>query len=416
MNIEQNASIKSKENFDSELYRLEEDFAALKPELEITLKDVEEDVEGYLVVWNTEISKGGPLELDGKGCGKGGTRICPSVTLEEIRMLARSAALKNAAAGLPMGGAKTGLKADPLEEGFERKYRRFAQLCAPYLRENGGIWGGFGFDIGANPIHPHWICEELNSTTCFTGKPVDMGGTDYDNEGIAGLGVAVAAKVIMEHHKSSPKNSRFALQGCGAMGAAVLRYFSEYQGELAYLGDPKYGGTWYFESGISNELKGLLIEQNVDQASQLMVKEGVKISSDTQDVLYQDVDVLFPCAVQYVITKENAHKIQARFISEGANNPTTEEGYLELSNMGIHFVPDFIANPGGVIAAFVELTSKVTVEENAKTGAKVVEAKETTINRITSNVKELLRLTEDYKVHSHKAGLYLSLQKILGAR
>ena len=400
-------------DFHTNLETLEQQFANMEPELAVTVKDEDMGVEGYIVVWNTKISEGGPLELNGKGCGKGGTRITPEVTLDEIKMLARSAALKNAAAGLAMGGAKTGLKADPKAEGFEQKYRRFAQLCAPYLRENGGIWGGFGFDIGADPIHPHWICDELNSTTCFTGKPVDMGGTDYDKEGIAGLGVAVAAKALMEHHGKTSDGATFAVQGLGAMGAAVLRYFSEYGGKLTALSDLKYHGTWRFENGISQELCAALVAQDVDKANALIAKEGQQVSEDAQDVLYQDVDVLFPCAVQYVITKDNADKIKARFISEGANNPTTEEGYLALVERGIQFIPDFIANPGGVIAAFVELTSDVTPEENAKTRAKVLEAKETTIKRIQENVAELISIIDDHNVAPQKAGLYLSLQKIL---
>lgn len=400
-------------DFHTNLETLEQQFADMEPELAVTVKDEDMGVEGYIVVWNTKISEGGPLELNGKGCGKGGTRITPDVTLDEIKMLARSAALKNAAAGLAMGGAKTGLKADPKAEDFEQKYRRFAQLCAPYLRENGGIWGGFGFDIGADPIHPHWICDELNSTTCFTGKPVDMGGTDYDKEGIAGLGVAVAAKALMEHRGEAAESATFAIQGLGAMGAAVLRYFSEYGGKLTALSDPKYHGTWTFDDGISQELCEALVTQDVDTANTLIVKEGQQVSEDAQDVLYQEVDVLFPCAVQYVITKDNVDKIKARFISEGANNPTTEEGYLALVERGIYFIPDFIANPGGVIAAFVELTSDVTPEENAKTRAKVLEAKETTIKRIQENVAELISIIDDHNVAPQKAGLYLSLQKIL---
>ena len=64
---------------------------------------------------------------------------------------------------------------------------------APALRHNGGPWGGFGFDLGAQPVHAQWACDELGRTDIFTGKPIEMGGTDYDKEGIAGLGVAVAA-------------------------------------------------------------------------------------------------------------------------------------------------------------------------------------------------------------------------------
>ena len=164
-------------------------FARMQPEKEVIVRDPEMDVEGYVVIWNTGISKDGPLGR----CGKGGTRITKDLSLEDVRRLSRAMAEKNAAAGLPLGGAKSGLKADPNAPDYEAKFKRFAELCRPLLHEHGGIFGGFGYDIGGKPpYNALWACEVLGSTRSFTGKPVDMGGTDYDKEGIAGLGVAVA--------------------------------------------------------------------------------------------------------------------------------------------------------------------------------------------------------------------------------
>src|SRR5215471_4588977 len=96
-------------SFRADLDALRKHFDSMQPELEVTVRDPALGVEGYVVVWNTSISAGGPLP----GCGKGGTRITPKVSLDEIRMLARTMALKYAAAGLPLGGAKSGLKLDP---------------------------------------------------------------------------------------------------------------------------------------------------------------------------------------------------------------------------------------------------------------------------------------------------------------
>ena len=90
------------QRFYAELSRLTDFFEAMQAELELTVRDPSLGVEGYVVVWNTGISVGGPLERSGKG----GTRITPTVTLDEVKMLARTMALKNAAAGLPLGGAK----------------------------------------------------------------------------------------------------------------------------------------------------------------------------------------------------------------------------------------------------------------------------------------------------------------------
>jgi glutamate dehydrogenase (NAD(P)+) len=386
--------------FHAELQALKDYFEAMRPELEVTVRDPSMGVEGYVVVWNTGISAGGPLE----NCGKGGTRITPNVTLDEVKMLARTMALKNAAAGLPLGGAKSGLKLDPSAPGFEQQYRRFVRLCAPLLHENGGPFGGFGFDIGARPEHALWACDELKSTRSFTGKPLDMGGTDYDREGIAGLGVAVAGSTMMEVKGASPATATFAVQGLGALGAAVLRYFRETGARLAALGDPKYGGTWLFDRPISRELLQALVRQDTEKASSLLPKEGKQASADSAESLYRPVDILFPCAVQNVITAENVDRIRARFVCEGANGPVTEGARTNLHRRGIPLVPDFIANSGGVIAAFVELTS-----QHAN---KAEEAKILTKEKIATNVRRLFEIAERHDAEPQEAGLYIALAKI----
>lgn len=390
----------SREEFYSELNALKERFASMQPELETTVRDPDMGVEGYVVVWNTAISVGGPMAR----AGKGGTRITPNLSLDEVKMLARTMALKNAAAGLPLGGSKSGMKADPNAEGFEKKYRRFVQLCKPFLHENGGPFGGFGFDIGGKPEHALWACDELKSTRCFTGKPLHMGGTDYDREGIAGLGVAVAAKALLDYKSMSAGKATYAVQGMGAMGAAVFRYFSETGAQLKAFGDPKYGGTWVFDAPLSASLSGALIKQDVEKAQALIAKEGRKISETAQETLVQDVDVLFPCAVQNVITHENVGTIKARAVVEGANGPVTEDARTKLFERGITVIPDFIANPGGIIAAYVELTSPLR--------DKAEEAKKLTRQKIPANVHAMMKMADQYGVEPPHAGLYMALKAI----
>ncbi len=387
--------------FYSQLASLKARFADMKPEFETTVRDPELGVEGYVVVWNTQISVGGPMERSGKG----GTRVTTSVTMDEVKMLARTMALKNAAAGLPLGGSKSGLRADTSAPDFEKKYRRFVKLCAPFLRENGGPFGGFGFDLGAQPQQAIWACDELKSTSCFTGKPLSMGGTDYDREGIAGLGVAVAGQTMMDVRGVRPQT--FAVQGMGNMGAAVLRYFSETGARLSAMADPKYGGTWVFAKPLSADLLTALVKQDVATVSRMLPQEGQKISDDSEEVLYQETDILFPCAVQNVLTETNSVKVRAKFVCEGANGPCTEEAREKFHERGISLVPDFIANSGGVIAAFVELTSK--------SDKKADEAKAMTREKIASNVREMYALADRYGSAPQDAGMYIALSKILNS-
>lgn len=393
----------NRDEFISVYNDLQHRFAAMQPELEVTVRDTAHDVEGYVVVWNTGISRGGPLD----GCGKGGTRIMPNLKLDDIKRLARAMAEKNAAAGLPLGGAKSGMRGDPSDPAYETKFRQFVKAVknSNILSEQGGIFGGFGYDIGCKPpLNAIWACEELGSRKSFTGKPLDMGGTDYDREGVAGLGVATAAKAMLEHYKHPVAGASFTVQGLGAMGAAVLRYFSGYGGQVKALADPKYGGTWTFEKNISGILLDALIKQNTDIAKGLLEKEGVFLSENVQDVLTVIADVAFPCAIEDVITKDNVGQIGAKFLCEGANNPTTAEAHAMLHKRGIKAVPDIIANPGGIIAAFVEMT----MDNDNKAQA----AKDMTIERVTANTRDMLALCDRFDIPADMAGDFMAWSRI----
>jgi glutamate dehydrogenase (NAD(P)+) len=130
------------------------------------------------------------------------------------------------------------------------------------------------------------------------------------------------------------------------------------------------------------------------------------VSERAEDVLNQPVDILFPCAVQDVVTGANVDRIRARYLCEGANGPVTEEARANLHSRQIALVPDFIANPGGVIAAFVELTSDSTNKaEEAKTLAR---------EKIAANVRELFGIVERYGASPQDAAMYMALAKIRG--
>lgn len=391
----------------AELTRYESAFAVAKPELEMTVRDPELDIEGYVVVWNSKPGLRGPLGP----MGKGGTRITPSVTLGEVAMLSQRMAMKNAAAGLPMGGAKSGLRADPDAPGFEAQYRRFAQLVAPMLRERGGIFGGFGFDIGARPIHPHWICDELRSTRCFTGKPVELGGTDYDREGIAGLGVAVAAREAVRLSGGTLGDIRCAIQGMGAMGAAVFRYLRSFGARIVAVSDPRLGGTFLLRETLPESLVEALSTGDFVNARSLLTA-GAFSALPLDDVLFLEVDLIAPCALQDVLDGVQADRVQARYVVEGANRPLSREAQVSLGKRGVMVVPDFLANPGGIIAAYVELASTVTPEENVRTRAKVNEAKRVTEERIGANLASVFRLAHDDGLDLVDAGKLLAFRSM----
>ncbi len=398
----------SEAQFKQELEELERSFNNLAPELEITVRDPRLGVEGFVVVWNTPRENTGSLAP----FGKGGTRITPATSLDEIKMLARIMALKNAAAGLPIGGAKSGLCDNPRSEGFETRLRRYAQLVSPLLVERGGIWGGFGFDIGVKPQHAEWVCDELNSYRCFTGKSIELGGTDYDREGIAGYGVSEAAVCGLESKGVSAHGATFAVQGAGAMGAAIVRFFSEAGGVLKSIADPSLGGCWIFSEGASKELCSAIASHDVERARALAQDEGEQLALEA--VLAQDVDVLFPAAVQDVITMDTVSSVRARMVVEGANSPCKPPTRSILHERGVLVLPDFIVNSGGIIAAFVEMTSEVSNEENLKNKAKVVEAKAMTRNKVRENVTQVLQLSHSFGLEPSLVARFFALRRIFG--
>ena len=393
--------------FETELAEFNRRFAAAKPELSLSITDPEYGLEGYICVWNSQPGARGPLGP----CGKGGTRITPSLTLGEVEMLAQRMALKNAASGLPLGGAKSGLRADPDSPGFEKVYRRFALLVSPYLKENGGIFGGFGFDIGARPAHPSWICDELKSTRSFTGKPLEMGGTDYDREGIAGFGVAVAARTALEAVGIPVEGASCAIQGLGAMGAAVTRYMRSFGARIKAIADPRVGGTILLPELLPDDLVQAFVDQDVAKIK-LWLAEKKLTTLPLNSIHAQEVSVFLPCARQDVIDLKNCAEIKAKLVVEGANNPCSKEAQLALHRRGVIVIPDFIANPGGIIAAFVELTSKVSAEENVKSRLKVKEALALTEEKISRNVESMLKISADTGASAVDAGLLLAFRNM----
>ncbi len=407
--------ISTAEEFHLEFQRLKQRFMQMEPELEVIVRDPQYDVEGFVVVWNTEICRGGPFDKNGNGIGKGGTRILPDLKLSDIRRLARAMAEKNAAAGLPLGGAKSGLVADCNAADYEEKCRRFYNRVQKtgILAENGGMFGGFGYDVGCKPpLNAKWACEELGTYNSFTGKAIEDGGTDYDRQGIAGLGVATSAQNLINFYKREITRTRFAVQGLGAMGGAVAHYFTEYGANLCTISDPKYNGTWVLENGASQALINAMFKQKQESVIALLQTEGTHVSNAPQDALYADVDIIFPCALEDTLTKDNAHKVRAPFICEGANNPTTDDAHRIFFESGKIVIPDIIANPGGIIAAYIELSLDIPFEENAKNPKKIDAAKNETIKRISANTVELLTMYETLKVRPDFIGDYMAYRNI----
>ena len=389
----------TKEEFFTRLHQYTLDFGRMQPAVEYTTRDRALGVEGYVVVWNVSAES---------GMAKGGCRVTPTVSIDEVRMLARTMALKNAAAGLPLGGAKSGIRGNPNAPGFKQQYQAIARAFMPLFPENGGPFGGLGFDLGARPEFIDWFIEATGMPQRFTGKPASLGGTDYDVYGIAGLGVAVSARSGLEEAGGTAQGATFAVQGLGAMGAGVVRYFGgEYGGKLCTVSDKLLGGSYRLNADISDELRAEIVDSigrmDREQTTKLVKQNGEHIGTPGA-VLYESVDVLFPCAVHDVIHPGNDGDVAASMVAEGANGPCKAVSRDALQERGVVVLPDFLVNAGGIIAAHVEMTSDAD--------DKPQEAMNQTVSTIDRNVRRTVALARGLEVSPYQAASYLALVNI----
>jgi glutamate dehydrogenase/leucine dehydrogenase len=270
----------------------------------------------------------------------GGVRMAPDVTIEEVMRLARAMTLKNAAAGLPFGGGKAGICADPAIDRAvkERLVRCFARAIASLTDYIPGP------DLGTDEACMGWIHDEIGRAV---GLPRVLGGIPLDQLGATGLGLAAAAEAVQEAGYLRLEGARVAVQGFGAVGGNAARFLADRGAVLVAASD---------SAGAVTDPEGLevaaLAACKAEGASLAAFEGGSPIPRD--DLLGVDCDLLIPAARPDVLDAATAELVRAAVVLEGANIPATAEAELLLHKCGVLVVPDIIANAGGVICASVE--------------------------------------------------------------
>lgn len=286
-----------------------------------------------------------------KGPTKGGVRYHPEVTEEEIVALAAWMTWKCALLDLPYGGAKGGVICDPtkLSEGErERMTRRYTSEIMPIL--------GPHIDIPAPDVYTTsktmaWIMDTFSmmkgytEPSIVTGKPEILGGSKGRKEA-TGKGVAIITREYFKAMKKSLKGARVAIQGFGNVGGHAALFLSQMGAKIVAVSD--VSGALVNPDGL--DVPGLL--DCVQKHACVIKHPGKQI--DREQVLYQDVDILIPAALENQIHRKNAHKIKANVIVEGANGPTTPEADDILEGRKIPLIPDILANAGGVVVSHLE--------------------------------------------------------------
>jgi glutamate dehydrogenase (NAD(P)+) len=318
----------------------------------------------------------------------GGVRMAPDVTLNEVRRLARAMTYKNVMAGLPHGGGKSGILADPKIVNKEQVIRTFARGIKNLLEYIPGP------DMGTDEACMAYVYDE---TSRAVGLPRELGGIPLDEIGATGYGVAECTDVAKDYIDLDLNGARLIIEGFGNVGKPAARFLAEKGVILIGASDSK--GTIYNSKGLDIEE---LINVKESTGSVINYKNGEALK--TTDLLMINTDILIPAARPDVISDANSDVVDAKLIIQGANIPITESAEKLLHDRGILVVPDFVANAGGVITA--------SVEYHGGTETIALDRIKTTIRR---NTKEILDKVYSDKTYPRETAVGIARQRVLRA-
>jgi glutamate dehydrogenase/leucine dehydrogenase len=302
------------------------------PEYVIRTYDAKIGMEGFLVIDNTAL-----------GPGKGGIRMTPDVSLEEVLRLARTMTWKNALADIPFGGAKAGLVAKWKSDGEKELHvESFARAIKPFIPSRYIA----GPDVNSGEREMGWFVEAVGDKRAATGKPIQMGGLPHEL-GSTGFGVANSARVAAELSGVNINGATVAIEGFGNVGTFAFKHLAAVGAKIVAVSDSK--GSIYKKDSLDY---ATAIKTKREQKSVIHYKGAQKLSDD--DFWALPVDIFVTAALTDAINERNKNLIKARIVVEGSNIPMRENIEDELWRKGIVIVPDFVANMGGVISSYAE--------------------------------------------------------------
>ena len=287
-----------------------------------------------------------------RGPGKGGVRFHPAVSLNEVMALAGWMTIKNAALGLPFGGAKGGVRIDPRafsRAELERVTRRYTSEIGIVIGPDKDIPAP---DVGTNEQTMAWMMDTYSvnvghtASGVVTGKPIALGGSLGRQEG-TGRGVYIAAREAGIRKGIPIAGARVAVQGFGNVGGVAARIFRENGAQVIALQDAE--GSVANPPGI--DIPAALT--HVAAHGSLAGFFGAEPVSE-DDFWQTDCDYFVPAALEGQVTPERARLLRARIVVEGANGPTTPAADDILHERDILVIPDVLANAGGVTVSYFE--------------------------------------------------------------
>ncbi|MCD6413031.1 MAG: Glu/Leu/Phe/Val dehydrogenase [Elusimicrobia bacterium] len=297
--------------------------------------------EGYRVQHNLD-----------RGPAKGGLRIHPNVTLDEVKALSMWMTWKCAVVNIPYGGAKGGITCDPKKlsrNELERLVRRYTSEIGIIIGPEKDIPAP---DVNTDPQIMAWMMDTYSMNVGYsspgvvTGKPVSVGGSQGRREA-TGRGLVIIVKKLLEKISKKPEDINIVVQGFGNVGSVFCDLMSREGGKIVGISD--VSGGIYRERGLD---VGKVFEYFKQSGKIAGFPEAEQMTNE--ELLQLPCDILVPAALENQITDANADKVRAKYVIEGANGPTTPPADEILKERGVVVVPDILANAGGVTVSYFE--------------------------------------------------------------
>tara|TARA_Y100000310_G_scaffold17736_1_gene17517 strand:+ start:860 stop:1966 length:1107 start_codon:yes stop_codon:yes gene_type:complete len=303
--------------------------------------------EKILEVYHPKTGMKGFVVIDSTALGpaKGGIRMTPTVSVEEVYRLARAMTWKCALAELPFGGGKSGIIGNDKQMTAKEK-RDFVKAFAESLSILCPNQYVAAPDMNMAEPEMEIFSKTISSRKACTGKPKKMGGIPHEL-GSTGFGVFHAANVACKHKKINPAKSTVAIEGFGNVGWFAAKFLTEAGAKLIAVSDSR--GVIYNKDGI--EFKELARVKKT-KGTVTEYKPGKVLPS--HQILDVNADILITAAVPDLIKEGDVNNLKFKIIVEGSNIPMTHDVEKLVHKKGILVVPDFVANAGGVISSYVE--------------------------------------------------------------
>jgi glutamate dehydrogenase/leucine dehydrogenase len=291
-----------------------------------------------------------------RGPAKGGVRFHPAVTVDHVKALAFWMTFKSAVINVPFGGGKGGVVCDPsrlsvgeLERLSRRYFAEMMDLFGPDLDVPAP-------DIGTDARVMAWFMDTYSMhhhafvPATVTGKPVDVGGS-HGRTAATAQGIVYAIEEAAVQIGLDLAGATVAVQGYGNVGSHTARLLAERGARIVGIADV---------SGAFTDPAGIDTGATAEYLAQHRTLEGIDRESplarmdDPAALLELAVDILIPAALENQIREDNAPRIRARLVAEGANGPTTVKADRILAERGILVIPDILCNAGGVAVSYLE--------------------------------------------------------------